>query len=375
MGSEKTESQAAVAGAFEPINVDDYEQLARRALSRTAYDYYASGAHDEKTLAENHQAFDRLRLRYRVLRDITSRRIETTVLGHEIAMPVLVAPTAFHRLADDEGEVATVRAAAAAGTLMILSTLSTRSIEEVTAAARGPVWFQLYVYRDRGATEALVRRAEATGCSALVLTVDAQIWGRRERDIRNRFQLPPGLELRNLSGSEKDSLPDDAQGSGLGAYVTSLFDPSLSWRDVDWLANLTDMPVVLKGIVHPDDARRAVDHGVRAVVVSNHGGRQLDSSPATIDALPDIVDAVEDRLEVFLDGGIRRGTDVIKALCAGARAVAIGRPVLWGLAARGEAGAAHVLEILRDEVDLALGLSGCSSLDELGPDLLFRPPR
>ncbi|MEL7060245.1 MAG: alpha-hydroxy acid oxidase [Acidobacteriota bacterium] len=360
------------SGASErPINVRDYEALARARMARTAWDYYDSGAMDELTLRDNAAAFERIRLRYRVLRDISERRLETTVLGHRLSMPVVAAPTAFHRLACDAGEVATARAVGAAGTLMILSTLSTRSIEEVTAAASGPVWFQLYVYRDRGATAALVARAAAAGCSAIVLTADAQIWGRRERDVRNRFQLPPGLEVRNLLGSDKDRLPDAAAGSGLGAYVTSLFDPSLSWRDVDWLASLTDLPIVVKGIVHPDDARLAAEHGARAVVVSNHGGRQLDTAPATIDALPAIADAAPPELEILLDGGVRRGTDVVKALCLGARAVAVGRPLLWGLAADGEAGARHVLEMLRDETDLALGLCGASALEQLDRDLIF----
>lgn len=356
---------------MEPINIYDYELLAQEKLPQMAYDYYASGAMDEITLAENERAYDRIRLQYRVLRDISKRTTTTTLLGHELAMPVIVAPTAFHKMAHPEGELATVRAVGEAETLMILSTLSTTSIEDVMATATGPVWFQLYVYKDRQATADLVRRAEAAGCSALVLTVDAQVWGRREADVRNRFQLPDGLSVQNLMPAGQEQFPQDAAGSGLAAYVTSLFDQSLAWPDVDWLCSLTDLPVLLKGIVHPDDARRAIDHGAAGVVVSNHGGRQLDTAPATIDVLPQIVETVAGRVPVLIDGGIRRGTDVVKALALGAEAVAVGRPVLWGLAANGQTGVAHVLEILRNEVELAMALSGVTTVQEIGPELVM----
>jgi 4-hydroxymandelate oxidase len=355
---------------MDPINLYEYEAIAQAKLTPMAYDYYASGAHDEITLRENHAAYDRIPLRYRVLRDISRRTTATSVLGHDLSMPVIVAPTAFHKLAHPDGEVATVRAAGQAGTLMILSTLSTTSIEDVMVAATGPVWFQLYVYKDRGATRALVERAQAAGCSALALTVDAQIWGRRERDVRNRFQLPAGLSVKNLTPSGKEEFPQDARGSGLAAYVASLFDQTLSWKDVEWLCSLTSLPVLLKGVVHPDDARQAADYGAAGVIVSNHGGRQLDTAPATIDVLPEIVEAVDGRIEVLIDGGIRRGTDVVKALAYGAKAVAVGRPVLWGLAAAGQTGVAKVLGILRSEVDLAMGLCGCATVGEIGRDLI-----
>jgi 4-hydroxymandelate oxidase len=355
---------------MDPINIYEYEAIAREKLTPMAYDYYASGAHDEITLRENHAAYDRIRLRYRVLRDISRRDISTTVLGQPIRLPVIVAPTAFHKLACEDGEVATVRAAGAAGTLMILSTLSTTSIEDVLAAATGPVWFQLYVYKDREATKALVQRAEAAGCSALVLTVDAQIWGRRERDVRNRFRLPDGLSVKNLSPSGKEEFPQEVKDSGLAAYVASLFDQTLSWKDVEWLCSLTKLPVLLKGIVHADDARRASEYGAAGVIVSNHGGRQLDTAPATIDVLPEIVEAVDGKVEVLIDGGIRRGTDVVKALALGAKAVAVGRPILWGLASDGQRGAEKVLDILRYEVDLAMGLCGCARVAEIDRTLL-----
>ena len=353
-----------------PVNLADYEAAARQILPRLAYDYYASGSDDELTVADNQAAFRRLRLLHRVLRDLSERSLATTVLGQPVSLPVLVAPTAFHRLAHAEGEVATARAAAAAGTVMILSTLSTCGVEEVCATG-ATVWLQLYVYRDRGATRALVERAEAAGCKAIVLTVDAQLWGRRERDVRNRFQLPAGMRVENLGGTAMGTLPDVPAGSSLGAYVASLFDPTLSWADLEWLAGITTLPVVVKGVVHPDDARLAREHGAAAVVVSNHGGRQLDTSVATMDALPAVAAALDGRLEVLLDGGVRRGTDVVKALALGARAVALGRPVLWGLAVAGQQGVERVFGLLREELDVALGLCGCRTPAEVQRDLIF----
>jgi 4-hydroxymandelate oxidase len=360
----------------EPVNVFDFEALARERLSREAYDYYAGGAHDEVTLRENRAAYDRLSLAYRVLVDVSRRDLSASVLGQPVAMPILVAPTAFHRLADPEGEVATARAAGAAGTVMILSTLSTSTIESVVSAASGPVWFQLYVYRDRKATEGLVRRAEAAGCRALVLTVDAPFLGRRERDVRNRFALPPGLTVANLLPEGYGTIPPAVADSGLAAYVASFLDPSLTWRDVAWLRSITELPVLVKGIVRPDDAVRAAEAGAAGVVVSNHGARQLDTSPATIDVLPEVVDALADhghRIEVLMDGGVRRGTDVLKALALGARAVLVGRPVLWGLAAGGEAGAARVLRLFRDELDLAMALAGAPTVAGVTRDLVRKP--
>ncbi len=355
--------------AIPPLNLVEYQEAARRVLPRMVYDYYAGGSWDEITLRENHAAYERIRLRFRVLRDVSERDLSTAVLGQAVTLPVLLAPTAFHAMACPEGEVATARAAGTAGTVMILSTLSNHSIEEVIAAASGPVWFQLYVYRDREATRGLVERAEAAGSQAIVLTVDAQIWGVRERDVRNRFQLPPGLKMRNLLADKKD-FPSGQEGSRLAAYVTQMFDPSLDWRVLDWLCSITRLPVLVKGIVHPEDARLAVEHGARGIVVSNHGGRQVDTAPATIEVLAEVADAVADRVEVLIDGGIRRGSDVLKALALGARAVCVGRPVLWGLAVDGQAGVERVLEILRSELDTVMALCGASRLDQLGRDLI-----
>jgi 4-hydroxymandelate oxidase len=351
----------------------ELEAIARDRIPQVAWDYYAGGADDELTLRANAAAYRRLALHYRVLVDVAARDLATSVLGQPVALPVLVAPTAFHRLAHPDGELAAVRAAGAAGTVFVLSTLSTTSVEAVAAAATGPVWFQLYVYRDRAATEALIRRVEAAGASRLVLTVDAPLIGRRERDVRNRFTLPDGLRIENLHAGF-DRLPADVADSGLASYVASLLDPGLSWRDLAWLSGVTRLPIVLKGVVRPDDARRAADAGVAGIIVSNHGGRQLDGAPATIDVLPAIADAVGGAIEVMVDGGVRRGTDVVKAIALGARAVLVGRPVLWGLAAGGEAGARHALAILRRELDLAMALCGCPTIGSITRDLVAPTP-
>lgn len=352
------------------LNVSDYERAAAERLPREVLDYYASGANDEWTLRENRAAFERLRVFYKVLVDVSQRQLGVSILGHDLAMPILVAPTAFHRLAHPDGELATARAAGAAGTLMILSTLSNTRVEEVVAAATGPVWFQLYVYRDRGATKALVERVERAGVSALVLTVDAPLLGRRERDVKNRFALPPNLCIENMLPEGLHELPNPKIDSGLAAYFANMLEPALTWKDLEWLSTITKLPILVKGVVRADDARRSVEHGARGVVVSNHGGRQLDGSPATIDALPPIAEAIGDRSLVLMDGGVRRGTDVLKALALGAKGVLLGRAILWGLAVDGEAGVRHVLELLRDELDLALALAGVPSVQDLGPEIL-----
>jgi 4-hydroxymandelate oxidase len=357
----------------EPVNLEEVEALARARLPAMAFDYYASGADAEHTLEDNRAAFRRWQLHYRVLVDVSRRDTGVTVLGERLEVPFLGAPTAFHKLAHPQGEVATAAALGAVGTGMILSTLSTTPVERVVAATSGPVWFQLYVYKDRGATAALVERARDAGCRALVLTVDAPLLGRRERDVRNRFRLPEGLQVENVLPAGQ-RLPAAAADSGLAAYFASLLDPSLSWKDLEWLASLSDLPIFIKGVVREDDARRAVDHGAAGVVVSNHGGRQLDTAPATIDVVGDVAAAVGDSLEVLLDGGVRRGTDVVKALARGARAVLLGRPLLWGLAWRGEEGVRRVLGLLREEVDLALALCGASSPAELDASLVRRGP-
>lgn len=343
------------------------ERLARRRLSPAAYDYFRSGADAERTLRRNERAFRRFALHYRVLVDVAEPDLSVEVFGARLASPVGVAPTAYHKLADPDGERATARAAERAGSLFIVSTLATTSLEEVAAASAGPKWFQLYVHKDRGFTRALVERAEAAGYGALVLTVDTPLLGKRLRDVHNRFALPEPLVMANLVDAPGVK---DASGSALQAYVASRHDASLTWRDVDWLASLTKLPIVPKGIVRADDARLAVEHGARGVLVSNHGGRQLDGAPATIDALGAVAEAVGDRLVVMMDGGVRWGSDVLVALARGARLVFLGRPILWGLAAFGEAGALRVLDLLREDLRRAMALAGCPRLDSLPPDLV-----
>jgi 4-hydroxymandelate oxidase len=299
--------------------------------------------------------------------------MSVSALGCAAAMPALVAPMAFQRLAHADGELATARACRAAGTVMVLSSLSTTPMEDVVAAASpAPVWFQLYVFKDRGATKALVERAAAAGCKALVVTVDAPYLGRRERDVRNRFRLPDGMFVRNLSGFGRDELPAHAAGSGLAKYFEEQLDLTLAWKDIAWLRGITKLPIALKGVLRADDAKRAADAGVAGVIVSNHGGRQLDGAVAAIDALPEIAAAVGRGTEVYVDGGVRRGVDVVRALALGARAVLLGRPVLWGLAADGERGAGRVLELLRAEIDLAMALCGCREVAEVTRDLVGR---
>jgi 4-hydroxymandelate oxidase len=352
------------------INLFEYERLAKAHLTPMAYDYYASGAMDEITVKANHRAYDDICLRYRVLAGVGTRDTSTTVLGQRIAVPVLVAPTAFHCLAHPEGERATARGAAAVGTVYVMSSLSTTLLEEVAQTSTGPRWFQLYVYKDRGVTRSLVERAEAAGYTALELTTDAPVWGQREADVRNHFHLPGGLTVKNLVSTGEQAMPEVRDQSGLAAYVARLLDDNLTWRDVEWLRSITRLPVLVKGIARGDDAHRALDSGASGIVVSNHGGRQLDTARPTIRALPEVVEAVAGRAEVLVDGGVRRGTDVLKALALGARAVQVGRPILWGLAVDGECGVRNVLDILRGEFDLAMALCGCRNRDEITRDLI-----
>jgi 4-hydroxymandelate oxidase len=355
---------------IDAINLSELEALARSVLPASAYHYYATGANDEITLRENRIAFERIAVHPRMLVDVSLRDMRTTVLGEQVSMPILVAPMAFQAVAHSGGEIATTKAAGAAETLMILSTLATTSIEEALEVASGPVWFQLYVFKDREITASLVQRAEAAGCKAIVMTVDVPLLGKRERDIRSRFTLPEHLTAKNLWPQGLQGLGESVSSSGINPYVASLFDPSLTWKDVEWLCGLTKLPVLVKGILRTDDARRALNHGVSGLVVSNHGARQLDTAPSTISVLPEIIDAVAGAVEIFMDGGVRRGTDVLKALAYGARAVLVGRPILWGLALKGETGVRFVLEMLRQEFDLAMGLAGCPRLADISRDLL-----
>ncbi len=351
------------------LNIADFAHASRSKLPQDIFDYYEGGALEEITLRENVAGWEQLKLYYRVLAGVRPRDMSTTLLGQAVSMPIVVAPTAFHKLACDRGEIATAKAAQAAKTLFILSSLSNTAMEAVFAEAASPRWFQLYIYKDREITFELVKRAEAAGAEAIVLTVDAPGLGTRERDTRNNFRLPEGLTVENLAPLGKGNFPE-VKGSGLAAYVRANFKQDLGFDDLDWLCRSTELPVVVKGVVRADDARRAAEHGAKAVVVSNHGGRQLDAAPATCEALPHVVAAAGDLCEIYVDGGIRRGSDVLKAIALGARAVLVGRAVLWGLCVAGEQGATQVLEILRRELDEAMLLCGCTRLSDIGRWLL-----
>jgi len=351
------------------LTIEDFEAEARERLPQMVFDYFAGGSGDEWTLRENRRAFERWMLRPRLLVDVSEIDLRTTVLGEEVPFPILLAPTALQKLAHPDGELATARAAAGLDAVMVLSTISSVSMEEV-AATGARRWFQLYVHKDRDLTAALVRRAHEAGYTAIVLTADTPFLGRRLRDERNRFTLPPGIGLANVEGLPLPIAP----GSSLFYYFAEQLDAAVTWDDVAWLASLSPLPLVVKGVLTAEDARRAVGAGAAGLIVSNHGGRQLDGVPATMDALPEVLSACGDAMEVYLDGGIRRGTDVLKALGVGARAVLIGRPYLWGLAAAGQEGVRDVVDMLRAELSLAMALAGRQRIADVDRSLVAPAP-
>jgi 4-hydroxymandelate oxidase len=340
------------------LNVHDYEKLARTRMSAAAWDYYQGGSDDEITLKANHDVYQRIRLRPKVLVDVSDCHTATTILGIPVQTPVMAAPSTIHRLAHPDGELATARAVGKAGALMVASTGSSYSLEEIAEAASGPLWFQLYIYRDISLTVKLLQRARAAGYRAIVLTVDTPRLGQRERDLRNHFRLPSHIQMANFSNYTWKG--------GLGAERAPI-----TWETLHWLHSETPLPIILKGILTAEDALLAVEHGAAAIIVSNHGGRQLDGSITSIEALPEIVEAVAGRCEIYIDGGIRRGTDILKALALGARAVLIGRPILWGLAANGEEGVLAIFRILREELELNMALAGRRTLAAIDSSLIL----
>ncbi|XP_066195193.1 2-Hydroxyacid oxidase 2 isoform X2 [Sylvia atricapilla] len=378
------------------VCLSDFEAYAKKYLPKIAWDYFAAGADDCTTRDENILAYKRIRFRPRMLRDVSVVDIRTKILGSEISFPVGIAPTGFHQLAWPDGEKSTARAARAMSTCYVASTYSTCTLEEISRAAPGGLrWFQLYIHRNRAASQQLVRRAEALGFRGLVLTADLPYTGKRRDDVRNGFRLPPHMKVKNLEGAfevckmRQGQTPRDLcivaaqmsfpfavsfwlQGDDCSEYglPPNSLDPSVTWNDIYWLRSLTHLPIIIKGILTREDAELAVRHGVQAIIVSNHGGRQLDEGPATIDALVEVVEAVRGRVEVYVDGGIRKGSDVLKALALGAKCVFIGRPALWGLAYRGEEGLQDVLRILQDEFRLSMALAGCASVSEIGPHMV-----
>ncbi|MDE2772998.1 MAG: alpha-hydroxy acid oxidase [Gemmatimonadota bacterium] len=355
-----------------PLTPEAWEAAARERLGRDVYDYYAGGAGDEVTVRANRTAWAELFLRPRVLVDVSEVDTSVTLLDAQLPHPVILAPTAFQRLAHADGELATARAASASGTLLVASSLSTTPIEEIAATTNSPLWLQLYVFRDRELSLDLVQRARAVGCQAVCLTVSVPVQGNRERDARNRFRLPKGLEMANFRGHEQVSFPGEAEASGLESFIDKHLDPRLDWSAVGWLVRTAGIPVVVKGVLTREDARLAVEHGAAAVIVSNHGGRQLDGAVPTARALREVTDGVEGSVPVLVDGGIRRGIDVVRAVALGASAVLIGRPYLWGLAVSGQAGVEHVLGQLVGDVRRALALTGRTRLRDVDSRILAR---
>jgi isopentenyl diphosphate isomerase/L-lactate dehydrogenase-like FMN-dependent dehydrogenase len=340
---------------MEPINVFEYEMLAKERMNPVYWDFYAGGSDDEVTMRANQTDFARIRLRPRILIDVTQCDTSTSVLGRPIPMPILVAPTSLHCLAHPQGECATAQGAGGAGTLMIASTDATRPLEEIAQAANGPLWFQLYIYHSLEVAREMVRRAETAGYQAIVLTVDLPVVGNRERSKRHKTPMPPPpLVEANFVGVEEDGQEQ----------------VPVTWETVDWLRSITSLPILIKGILAAEDALLALEHGVSGIIVSNHGGRQLDGVVTSIEALPEIVEAVAGRCEVYMDGGIRRGTDILKALALGARAVLVGRPILWGLAVDGASGVQQVLETLHTELERAMKLAGCPTLASINRALV-----
>jgi L-lactate dehydrogenase (cytochrome) len=374
-------------------SVRDLRLIARKRLPRGVFDYIDGGAEDELTLRRNAEAFRRLEFRPRVLRDVGEVDISTTLLGRPLPVPLVLAPTGFTRIASPGGELDVARAAARAELPYTLSTMGTRSIEEVAAVSSGRKWFQVYVWRDRAMMKEMLARAAAAGYEAIVITVDTAVLGRRERDVRHGFTLPPRLgpgtlldgalhpgwtwdfvraepiTFANITGT---GVPDGAEAVNLAEYINGQFDPALSWQDLDWFRSVWDGPIVLKGIQSVDDARLAADAGVEAIALSNHGGRQLDGSPPPAELIAPVADAIGDRAEIICDGGIRRGSDIVKAVALGARACMIGRAYLYGLGAAGERGVDHVLALLESDIRRTMALTGRRMMSELGADLVQR---
>lgn len=376
-------------------DIDDLRRIAKRRLPRGVFDYIDGAAEDEVTAARNIEAFRRVEFVPRVLRDVGEVDSSTTVLGRSVPLPLIFAPTGFSRIADPDGELAVARAAARARIPYTLSTLSTRSIEEIAAVSAGPKWFQVYVWRDRGLVAEMLERAERAGYDAIVITVDTAVLGRRERDVRHGFSLPPKLGLGTLLDGALHprwtwafvrsepiafanvvgrSVGDGTDPVSLADYINTQFDPSLAWSDVEWFRERWPRKVVLKGIQTVTDARLAADAGVDAIALSNHGGRQLDGAPPSFDLVAPVADAVGGRVEIYCDGGVRRGSDIVKAVARGATACMVGRSYLYGLGAAGERGVDHVVALLDAGVRRTMALTGCRTIADVGPELVRERP-
>ena len=373
------------------VTVDDFRRVARRRLPRGVFDYIDGGAEDERTLRGNSSSFSRLEWRPRVLRDVSDLDTSTTILGEPLSMPLILAPTGYTRIADSQGELAVARAAERAGVPYALSTMGTRSIEEVASVNGGNKWFQVYTWRDRGLVKELVQRAAAAGYTALWLTVDTAVLGRRERDVRRGFSLPPKIGLGTLidgaihpawtwdflrndpimfANLANSSVPDGSKPVALAEKVATQFDQALSWDDIDWLRSFWDGPIALKGVQTVADAKQAVASGVDAIGLSNHGGRQLDDAPRPIELVEPVRQEVQDQATIICDGGVRRGADIVKALALGADAVSIGRPYLYALAAAGEAGVDQMLSFMREGLERTMALNGCRTIADIDREIV-----
>jgi L-lactate dehydrogenase (cytochrome) len=373
-------------------NIADLRELAKRRVPRAFFEYADRGAYDEATLRANRAAFERIALRQRVMCNVDNRSLATDILGQPVSMPLAIAPTGLTGLQHGAGEILGARAASKAGIPFCLSTMSICSIEQVQAAVETPFWFQVYVMRDRGFTRDLIKRAKAAQCSALMLTADLTVQGQRHREIKNGLSVPPRITLRNILdmaskprwawsmlrapsrsfGNLQGRIDNTDSLTTLAQWISRQFDPTLEWKDLEWIRELWPGKLIIKGILDPRDARIAADHGVDAIVVSNHGGRQLDGAPASIDVLPSIVQAVGDRMEVLFDGGILSGQDLLKALASGARAGLIGKAFLYGLGALGEEGVTQAIELIRRELSVTMALTGQTDVRELSPDVIWR---
>jgi len=355
------------------LDIKGYEEYAKKKLPENITAFFSRGAGDEITLEDNSSAFDRIKFLPRVLKNVEKRSLSTTLLKQVIDFPLVIAPMAFQKLAHSDGEIATAKAAKEHNIIMVVSTCSTCSFEEIKAHTSASPLFQLYIYKDREITKSLIQLAELSGFVGIVLTVDAPIYGKRVKEIHHPITLSPDFDIKNLQKAGLNL--KDIPANELLDYISSLLDPTISWNDIDWLRSITSLPIILKGIMNPKDIRIAIEHNVDAVVVSNHGGRQLDTTLSSVDALKLLRDTIDGNMEIILDGGIRKGIDILKALALGAKAVMVGRPILWGLSTNGEEGVKRVLNILKSELDIAMALCGYTSINQISEEVLFFPSR
>ncbi len=374
-GAGRQGSEPASKIGPELVSLSDFEEMAKTKIPHMAWEFFNGAVADEITMRWNKEAYQKIRLKPHILVDVSKLDTRVTLFGQEHSFPILLAPTAYHKLAHPDGELATARGANAANVTLVVSTVATTSIEDIAGVAKGPLWFQLYVQEDKGFTKSLVERAEAAGCKAICLTVDTPISGARNREQRAGFKLAPNLERPNLrglkiNGVDASTAAEGHNPSGGGIY-SAVLDPKLTWKDVEWLRSFMKVPLLLKGVLNPDDADLAVKAGVSGIMVSNHGARNLDTVPATVDALPQVVEKVAGRVPVIVDGGVRRGTDVLKALALGANAVMIGRPYVYGLGVAGGDGVAAVVNILRREFEMAMALTGRPTIASIDRSVLW----